>query len=194
MNLHDYFEKRKEFLSRAPRYRDLCLSCRQPKFSCYCRHIQSFDAKIDFVILIHPIEVRRRIATGRMSHLCLHNSRLIRGQDFTGSTEVNEILADQNRHCVILYPGRNSMDLTRLDADSRASLFPREKKLTVFVVDGTWLTAKKMMSRSQNLLPLPRISFTPQTISRFRVRKQPNQLCYSTIEEHRKFNAHFQRT
>ena len=33
-----------------------------------------------------------------------------------------------------------------------------------------------------NLLALPRICFTPQKPSNFRVRKQPNSNCYSTIE------------
>ena len=35
----------------------------QPEFGCYCRHIKKFDPKIKFIILIHPIELKRRIAT-----------------------------------------------------------------------------------------------------------------------------------
>lgn len=182
MNIADYFERRKQLAAEAPQYRELCTQCIQPKFSCYCSHIQRFDPKIDFVILIHPIEVRRRIATGRMSFLCLEKSRLIRGQDFTDIPAVNEILADPDRHCVILYPGRNSQNLTHLEADERAGLFPQDKKLTIFVIDGTWLTAKKMMNTSKNLFNLPRICFSPDKPSTFRVRKQPNPACYSTLE------------
>ena len=105
MNLQDYLILRKRHEEFSPQFRKLCTRCIQPLFSCYCGHIQRFDPKIDFVILIHPIEVRRRIATGRMSFLCLENSKLIRGQDYSEDFEVNKILADENRHCVILYPG-----------------------------------------------------------------------------------------
>jgi DTW domain-containing protein YfiP len=182
MDVQKYLERRNQQISESPQYRDLCVKCIQPKFSCYCRHIQSFDPHIDFVILIHPIEVRRRIATGRMSFLCMQNSHLIRGQDYTHDAEVNDILADPHRECVILYPGKISKNLTPMTAMERQHLFSAQKKLTVFVIDGTWLTAKKMMRQSQNLQNLPRICFSPEKPSNFRVRKQPNAACYSTLE------------
>ncbi|WP_373997839.1 tRNA-uridine aminocarboxypropyltransferase [Bdellovibrio bacteriovorus] len=182
MNVEAYLEQRKRQTEALPNYRELCTSCIQPKFSCYCRHIERFYPNIDFVILIHPIEVRRRIATGRMSHLCLEGSFLIRGQDYTNVDEVNQILADESRQCMILYPGKTSTNLTPLNAEERKNLFDPSKKLTLFVIDGTWLTAKKMMRQSQNLLNLPRISFSPEKPSNFRVRKQPHSACYSTLE------------
>jgi DTW domain-containing protein YfiP len=182
MNLQDYIKQREEQKNQSPQYRELCTTCIQPKFSCYCKHIQKFDPQIDFVVLIHPIEVRRRIATGRMSYLCMENSFLIRGQDYTHVDEVNEILADPARQCVILYPGRQSKNLTPMNTKERGNLFDPTKKLTIFVIDGTWLTAKKMMRQSENLIGLPRICFSPEKASRFRVRKQPHEACYSTIE------------
>ncbi len=182
MNVQEYLEQRKQHEAAKPQYRDLCTSCIQPKFSCYCHRIERFDPRIDFVVLIHPIEVRRRIATGRMSHLCLKNSFLIRGQDYTETKEVNQILADPHRQCVILYPGKTSTNLTPLSKENRAELFNENKRLTIFVIDGTWLSAKKMMRQSQNLASLPRICFSPVKPSNFRVRKQPHENCYSTIE------------
>ena len=38
------------------------------------------------------------------------------------------------------------------------------------------------MRQSQNLLNLPRICFSPEKPSNFRVRKQPHASCYSTLE------------
>ncbi|MFS4460953.1 tRNA-uridine aminocarboxypropyltransferase [Bdellovibrio sp. HCB2-146] len=182
MNLQQYLEQRKQQSEATPLFRELCLSCIQPRFSCYCHHIEKFDPNIDFVILIHPIEVRRRIATGRMSHLCLENSFLIRGQDYTHDASVNEILSDPNRQCMILYPGKTSQNLTPMTQGERRGLFDQTKKLTLFVIDGTWASAIKMMRQSQNLLNLPRICFSPEKPSNFRVRKQPHEGCYSTIE------------
>jgi DTW domain-containing protein YfiP len=135
------------------------------------------------MILTHPIEIkRRRIATGWMSHLSLHGSRLMMGSVYGEDARVNGVLADINRHCVLLYPGRNSANLTLMPADARRALVPSGKRLTVFVVDGTWNTAKKTVNQSPNLNTLPRICFTPPGPSNFRVRQQPRAECYSTIE------------
>nr|BFD61075.1 hypothetical protein CKG001_31820 [Bdellovibrio sp. CKG001] len=163
-------------------YRQHCPVCIQPLKGCYCPHIQRFDPHISFVILIHPIEMRRRIATGRMSYLCLENSYLISGQDYSDNELVNALICDSDRHCVILYPGPDSQNLSLMSEGQRTDLVPAGKKLTVFVIDGTWATAKKMMRESQNLKTLPQVCFSPTKPSSFRVRKQPADFCYSTIE------------
>lgn len=169
---------RAEELSRG---RNLCVSCLQPPYGCYCESLKPFDPRIEFIVLIHPIEARRRIATGRMSHLSLQNSTLIRGHDFTDSAAVQRIISDPDVVSATLYPGPSSTDISALEPSERAALFPREKRLAIFVLDGTWWTARKMI-RSPNLARLPRICFSPPGPSRFRVRQQPSPECWSTIE------------
>ncbi len=182
MDIEAYKLKREQLLLQEPQYRTICAVCVQPDFCCYCSHIHSFDPKINFVVLIHPVEAKRRIATGRMSHLCLQGSYLIQGQDYTRNSLVNELINESDYHSVILYPGPNSQNLTDLSESKKSTLFPKHKKLRIFVIDGTWATARKMTRLSENLKTLPRICFTPPTPSNFRVRKQPKADCYSTIE------------
>lgn len=182
MNLAEYRLKRANLLLQEMSYRVLCTTCAQPQFSCYCAHVTVFDPKIHFVILIHPIEVKRRIATGRMSHLSLQSSTLIKGQNYTNNTVVNELVDDSSHHSVILYPGLESKNISLLDEKEKISLFPQNKKLRIFVIDGTWATARRMVRQSENIKNLPRICFSPQKPSNFRVRKQPHANCYSTIE------------
>ncbi len=182
MNVESYLEQRRTRLAQEPKFRKVCGTCRQPDFTCYCRHLRPFNPLIEFVILIHPLEMRRRIASGRMSHLSLTGSRLIAGYDYSENPEVNELLTDSRNHCVVLYPGKNSQNLTHLSEPQRAELFPNGKRPVVIAIDGTWSTARKMMNRSRNLFKLPRICFTPPKPSNFRVRQQPKPECYSTLE------------
>jgi DTW domain-containing protein YfiP len=177
-----YREQRQKLKEEQPVFRNLCLTCLQPEFGCYCAQVKKFDPNIKFVILIHPIEARRRIATGRMSHLCLQNSALIRGQDYSQNLEVEAIIQNPNHHSVILYPGNQSLNLSHIAKEDQLNLFPRDKKLVIFVIDGTWATAKKMLNQSTNLQKLSRICFSPSKPSNFRVRKQPAPGCYSTVE------------
>lgn len=172
-------EREKE---NAARFRELCITCFQPGAGCYCPHVQRFSCGIDFVVLIHPIEKRRRIATGRMSYLCLENSHLILGQDYSQNKQVNELLERPEYFPVVLYPGATSQNLTHMTRQERQTVFPKDKKPLIFVIDGTWNTARKMMHQSQNLKKLPRLCFSPSRPSLFRVRKQPTAECYSTIE------------
>lgn len=182
MNSKEYQLKKEERLAKAPKYRTLCSTCIQPDFSCYCKNIQPIKCPVNFVVLIHPIEAKRRIATGRMSHLCLEGSHLIKGQNFTDHPQIDALIADPEYHSVILYPGVQSINLSTVKEDDRRDLVFRNKKLRVFVIDGTWATARRMVRQSENINKLPRISFTPTKPSNFRVRKQPESHCYSTIE------------
>jgi DTW domain-containing protein YfiP len=182
LNLRDYLAKRQQLSEQAPQVRATCHQCRQAKFNCYCDHVQRFDPNMTFVILIHPVEVQRRIATGRMSHLSLENSYLIEGEDFSDHPVVNDLIGNPEHQCVMLYPGQGSLDLSNLDEIERSTHFRSDKKLIVFVIDGTWATARKMVRQSRNLGSLPRICFSLDRPSGFHVRKQPAAGCFSTIE------------
>lgn len=181
-NVQKYLERRRKLqTTELAGKRLLCTRCLQPEFGCYCAYVRPFHPSIKFVVLIHPLEARRRIATGRMSHLCLSDSLLVRGEDFSESKIVNVLVEDSSRHCVVLYPGLGSTDLSAINEVQRRDLFPEAKELVIFVIDGTWRTARKMV-RSRCLAHLPRVCFAPRTPSRFRVRKQPAPECWSTIE------------
>ncbi len=182
MNLAEYLQFKNEHEQQKPLRRQLCLQCLQPEFSCYCSFIKKFDCKIKFIILIHPIEVRRRIATGRMSSLILENSRLIAGQDFSRNPEINDVITNKNNQCFILYPHRNSTNISHLSSTQKTELIDKNKKQLIFVIDGTWATAKKMLFQSKNLNELPKICFSKNKVSNFKVRKQPAPECFSTIE------------
>ncbi len=182
IGLQDYVAAKHHHELNKTQYRNLCVACMNPEFSCYCSTIEIFDPGVQFVILIHPIEFQRRIATGRMSHLILQNSFLIRGQNYSENDQVNSLLRDHQNHCVILYPSPTSINLSEISFDKQTQIFPKDKKLTVFVIDGTWATARQMMRQSENLSLIPRVCFTPTAKSNFRVRKQPEAHCLSTIE------------
>jgi DTW domain-containing protein len=164
------------------RQRTLCFKCLQPLKTCFCGHLRPFNSHLRFVILIHPLETRRRIATGRMSYLTLQNSHLIRGYDFSNNLSLNELLKDPAIYPVVLYPGKTSTNLSTLSDQQRGTIFPEGRQPMIIVIDGTWGTAGKMLRRSGNLVDLPRICFTPPHPSNFRVRQQPKSECFSTIE------------
>jgi DTW domain-containing protein YfiP len=163
-------------------YRPSCWRCRRPLGGCYCFLIRPFASEPRMIILSQPREAKHRLGTGRMAHLCLSNSALIEGVDFTLDHRVNREIDNPLNFPVLLYPSNDSIDLSKLNCRERRALVPNWQRLVVFVLDGTWKSVRKMIRSSQNLRRLPAISFAPATPSAYRIRRQPRPQCYSTIE------------
>lgn len=162
--------------------RNLCLRCLRAEVTCYCKHVRSFRSRFQLVLLQHPREYRNSIGTARITHHCIENSKLIAGAEFDQNQEVNQLLADPKNHCIVLYPGLNSINISQLSPAEIEESFPVGKTPVIFIIDGTWNCAKKMLIRSPKLNQLPQICFTPETGSNYRIRKQPDPQYLSTIE------------
>lgn len=182
MTRDQYLQKKGEQEKQAKVHRKNCAQCRKPEVICYCSQIKPFDSFPTFAILIHKMESRRIIATGRIAHLSLSNSHLIEGLEFSENEDVNALINNPLNHCVVLSPGPTSLNLSECSEVEREAVFPKNKKPIVFVLDGTWAQARRMKRLSWNLRALPSICFTPASLSRFSVRHQPAEFCYSTIE------------
>jgi len=130
---------------------------------------------------MHPKEYRKeKIGTGLMTQLQLQNSEIIVGVDFTNNKRVNEILTNEKGNSFLLYPGKDDFNLSIRDG-SEINLFMGAHP-TLFLLDGTWACARKMLKLSTNLQKLKRVSFDNTIKSKFIIKQQPEALCLSTIE------------
>ena len=158
-----------------------CYKCMRPSNSCICKHISPFHTKTRFIILMHPKEFKKeKNGTGRMTKLQLENSEIIVGIDFTKNKRVNEILTKETSFSFLLYPGEDNFNLS-LRKSSEITLFMGNNP-HIFILDGTWPCARKMLKLSKNLQKLKRVSFDNKIKSKFIIKQQPAPFCLSTIE------------
>lgn len=167
--------------------RETCYRCFWPKPLCWCDTITPMATKTRFVFLMHPKEYKQeKAATGRLTHLCLSNSEIIVGIGFDEDERVRQILADPANLAVLLYPGRDALNLSTPElAQDRIAAFRHEltqSRLVVFLLDATWALGRKMLKLSPTLQRLPRVMFTPSQPSRFVIKQQPAEGCLSTLE------------
>lgn len=185
MNKEAYLE-RKRALGRAAvsfKKEQTCYTCFWLKQYCRCPLIKPFATDIRFVILMHTKEAKQeKLGTGRITRATLTNSEIIVGVDFTHDKAVNDLIADPANHCLVMYPGRNSLDISNHDVEPLAERKRAGKRLVVFLIDGTWQCAKKMMTLSGNVRSLPRVSFSASHKSIFYIKQQPADYCLSTLE------------
>ena len=143
------------------------------------------------MFLMHPKEFKQeKAATGRLTHLCLANSEIHMGVGFDDHDEVQELIRDPGNFPVLLYPGREALNLSEAGEGGAASgeaflAFKtglRDRRLVVLLLDATWSLGRKMLRLSPTLQRLPRIMFTPEAPSRFIIKQQPQPGCLSTLE------------
>jgi len=152
--------------------RAVCARCGRPSIVCYCAHIPHLTTRTRVLLLQHPRERHVAIGTARMAHLALAGSRFRRGVDFSEDPVVRAALGETPPPYV-LFPGPAAEDVGRL---------PRDRAISLIVLDGTWSQARKLLNRNPALAALPRVAFTPRRPSAYRIRRQPAAFCVSTIE------------
>lgn len=161
----------------------MCYRCFWPQKLCWCASLQPMVTRTRFVFLMHPKEFKEEKAgTGRLTHLCLPNSELHMDKGFDGHERVRELIADPANFPVLLYPGREAVNLSE---PTHLPGFRQQfgsRQLVVFLLDATWGGARKMLNQSPGLQRLPRLMFTPSAPSRYIIKQQPAEGCLSTLE------------
>ncbi len=158
----------------------MCYRCYWPARHCWCGSITPMPTRTKFVFLMHPYEAKRvKANTGRLTHLCLRDSELHLGIGFDAHEAVQALINDPNNYPVLLYPGRESRDLSKGELPV-ADLAGR--RLVVFLLDATWRLVRPMFRTSLSLQRLPRIMFSNAAPSRYVIKRQPEPGCLSTLE------------
>jgi DTW domain-containing protein YfiP len=165
--------------------RVMCYRCFWPKPLCWCASIEPMKTQTRFVFLMHPKEFKHeKAATGRLTHLCLAESEIHCGIEFDRDEAVQALIRDPENFPVLLYPGRDAIDLTSGPVCAFSALYPHltDRRLVVFLLDATWALGRKMLKLSPSLQGLRRIMFTPSAPSRYVIKQQPHAGCLSTLE------------
>ena len=153
--------------------RTLCARCLRPTRVCVCSLLPTLTPQARVIILQHPRERGMPIGTAKMASRCLAGSSVIVGTHVETHPEVVAALADRTRSPVLLWPGPDAKDL---------AVDPPKGPITLFVVDGTWTLARKMIGFNPVIAALPRYAISPKTPSEYRIRREPRAECLSTIE------------
>jgi DTW domain-containing protein YfiP len=149
-----------------------CPRCLRPTPFCFCAGLAPARARTRVVLLQHPREARLAICSARLTRVALENAELHRGVVFEGDARVRELAATAG--AALLFPGAGAAP-----AASRAAAPPP----VLFVIDGTWLQAEKMLGVNPTLSALPRLAVRSEEPSGYReLRREPAEGHLSTAE------------
>jgi DTW domain-containing protein YfiP len=150
--------------------RETCLRCLRPKDFCVCEGLRPVATRTRVVLLQHPREARLAICSAWLTRLALENAELHRGVRFADHPRVRELTALPG--AALLYPGEGAVDAAHATPPA-----------TLFVIDGTWTQADRMLRDNPALAALPRIALAPAAPSGYAgLRREPGPGHLSTIE------------
>ena len=151
--------------------RPSCPRCLRPAEFCVCAGLAPAPSRSRVVLLQHPREARLAICSARLTRLALANAELRRGFAFEDDEQVAALA---RRGAALLYPGPDAVPAVRLRSA------PPE---VLFVIDGTWVQAEKMLAANPRLAALPRVTLgAPATSGYGALRREPAPHCLSTVE------------
>jgi len=159
-------------INQPPPTREFCYLCHKAAPFCICDDIVPVDNQTRIVIIQHKCERSHPIGTARIASLGLTNMeiRVVRpDKDSKFTFEPWKM-----KRPGLLSPGPGATDLATVPVSHR----PAE----LVVLDGTWHDVRKLYKDNPWLERLPRYRLNPNTPSRYRIRKEPNEESISTIE------------
>ena len=158
---------------------DRCYKCFKPENSCLCKYTKEMDTGVKFILLMHPKEAKRqRTGTGNLAHICLKDSEIIVGLDYSKNERLMNLLNDDQYFPVMMYPGEDAWTAKKEGFKEAVG----NKKLLVLILDATWFCSRKMIEHNQFLLDLPKVSFYGDYRSIFTFKHEPKPEYISTIE------------
>jgi tRNA-uridine aminocarboxypropyltransferase len=152
--------------------RPSCRRCLRPTDFCVCADLPVIPSRTRVVLLQHPRESRLAICSAWLTRISLENSELHRGVAFQAHPAVRAAAATPG--AALLFPGEGAVPADVL-ADAPPSV--------LFVVDGTWPQAEKMLRATPALAALPRVGVAPERPSGYGdLRREPGPEHLSTAE------------
>ena len=126
---------------------------------------------------MHPKEFRKtKNGTGHFTNLSLKNCEIFVGVDFSKHKEINEMIDNKENNCFVLYPSKRSINL------NEENISKETKNIILFLIDSTWPCSRAILTASQNIDTLKKVSFTHTKSSAFTFKEQPKEYCLSTME------------
>ena len=179
----------------SPFYCAHCIACRLPSASCVCDQIEQVELPFIINLCCHSNEWQRHDNTGQWAHLSSKDVHRIRWhrkpEHIYPALSEADINKDTGFHKspaghYLLFPSDDAVDLKHVISDTISNVIGdvtdyAEPIKELWIIDGTWQEAKKMLRQSPWLKAFPKVSIQgiegEPLESHFKLRKNQQGLC-----------------
>ncbi|SBT18053.1 DTW domain protein [Marinomonas gallaica] len=151
-----------------------CLHCGYPLGQCVCHLIVSLEGDMTVWVIQDKHEAKHAKNTARLLALCYLKTVIVSFEDAEEMSNFFQSVDADNS--LLLYPSGCSEGLETIEQSDKA------KVKHLILLDGTWPKAKRMMLLESMLLRYRQVHFLTPPVSKYDIRKSPNNLALSTFE------------
>ena len=182
--LHKLYQQRlsqctRPFLARGGRI-ERCTNCMLLPHLCICELKKTVSTNSAFLLLMYDDEILKPSNTGRLIADLIPDTYAFIWSRTQPEPQLLTLLDSPQWQPIVIFPS----EYTTPDRVISTYQKPENNKRPLFILfDGSWAQAKKMFRKSPYLNNFPILSFSPETISRYLVRKavKDNQLATAEV-------------
>jgi len=162
-----------------------CKHCMLLPYLCICPMKKTVKTNSAFLLLMYDDEILKPSNTGRLIADLIPDTFAYIWSRTAPHIELLHLLKDPQWQPIVVFPAEYSQServLTPNTLQAEKDRFPNKRPLFV-LLDGTWSQAKKMFRKSPYLETFPVLSFSPEKLSQYLVRKatKDNQLATAEV-------------
>ncbi|MDA7746754.1 DTW domain-containing protein [Psychromonas sp.] len=181
--LYDYrlSQSTRPFLARGgsiPR----CKHCMLLPYLCICSIKKAVLSHSAFLLLMYDDEILKPSNTGRLIADIIPDTHAYLWSRTEPNSNMINLLNDPQWQPIVVFPAEYSLVERVLTEESVPSSLLENKRPLFILLDGTWAQAKKMFRKSPYLDKYPVLSFSPEKLSQYLVRKATKENQLATAE------------
>ena len=181
--IHKLYQQRlsectRPFLARGGRIAR-CVNCMLLPNLCICDIKKIISTNSAFLLLMYDDEILKPSNTGRLIADLVPDTYAFIWSRTEPEHALLSLLEDDKWQPIIIFPEEYTTKERVMSSYTELV----EKRPLFIIFDGSWAQAKKMFRKSPYLNDFPVLSFSPETISRYQVRKatKDNQLATAEV-------------
>ncbi|RLV59262.1 DTW domain-containing protein [Parashewanella curva] len=183
--IHSLYDYRKslsstEFNARGKNI-SRCKLCLQARTWCLCPHRRQLNSEAAFAIVMYDDEVLKPSNTGRLIADLFPETYAFLWSRTEPNTELLNLFSDEQYQPILIFPEEYATEKTSvINSINREEL--SNKKPIFILLDGCWREAVKMFRKSRYLQNIPMLSFSPDFLANYMIRKGSRDFQLGTAE------------
>ncbi|RBW47081.1 DTW domain-containing protein [Psychromonas sp. B3M02] len=182
--LYDYrlSQSTRPFLARGGSI-NRCKHCMLLPYLCLCEIKQTVSSQSAFLLLMYDDEILKPSNTGRLIADLIDDTYAYIWSRTKPQAEMLNLLRDTKWMPIVVFPSEYAEVNRQIIEQATLPELIQNKRPLFILLDGTWAQAKKMFRKSPYLNNFPVLSFSPEKLSEYLVRKatKDNQLATAEV-------------
>ncbi|BAJ02059.1 tRNA-uridine aminocarboxypropyltransferase [Shewanella violacea] len=159
-----------------------CEQCLLAQQYCTCQSRRQLVSDNTFLLIMYDDEVLKPSNSGRLIADLIPDTHAYIWSRTQANRKMLALIQDPRYQPFVIFPGEYAYPEQTVVSEVKPTGLDSAKKPLFIMLDGSWREAIKMFRKSPYLHDLPLLSFTPETVAKYGLRKGSREFQLGTAE------------